>query len=122
MLADIKAGDKVLLTLRHGHKSVETVERVTKTQIILQDGTRYTRTWGERIGQSAVQWHGKDIIRVADEADLRRHWREHAVEEARTYGKRLSRTTNEDEVLQIIEWLTWERDNIEKARQEENAS
>ena len=122
MLADIKAGDKVLLTLRHGHKSVETVERVTKTQIILQDGTRYTRTWGQRIGQTAVQWHGKDTIRVADEADLRRCRREHAVEKARTYGGRLSRTTNEDEVLQIIEWLTWERDNIEKARQEENAS
>lgn len=122
MLADIKAGDKVLLTLRHGHKSVETVERVTKTQIILQDGTRYTRTRGERIGQTAHMWHGKDTIRVADEADLRQHRRKQAVEEARTYGGRLSRTTNEDEVLQIIEWLTWERDNIEKARQEENAS
>lgn len=122
MLEDIKAGDKVLFCSKYGHKRVETVERITKTQIILQDGTRYTRTWGERIGEKADRWHGKDTITTPSPADLREHAREQAVKDARDLGAKLFSARGVDDVLQIIEWLTWERDNIEKARQEENAS
>lgn len=48
----IKPGDRVLVKTRT-FDSIAEVERVTKTQIIVRNGTRYRRTDGAKIGRDA---------------------------------------------------------------------
>ena len=64
----IKPGDRV----RVGNgltDSIGTVERTTKTQIILRDGTRYRRKDGEEVGRD--MWSSSYLEDLTEEALLR---------------------------------------------------
>lgn len=64
----IKPGDRVLVETRT-FDSIAEVERVTKTQIIVRNGTRYRRSDGAEIGRDA--WSGGYIDNLTEDDILR---------------------------------------------------
>lgn len=121
MFEELKPGDKVVCRSNFGSHldRIDTVERVTKTQIILQDGTRYTRRWGKKVGQVADRFHGKDRILIPTAADLLAHRRLLALEEARDLGRKLIQAKTPEEVARIHELLTWNCEELESLERED---
>lgn len=81
----IKPGDRV----RVGNgltDSIGTVERTTKTQIILRDGTRYRRKDGEEVGRDT--WSSSYIEELTEEALLRITYRNAAARAGRALSTR----------------------------------
>lgn len=61
----ISVGDKVIISSRHHHKSIDTVKRLTKTQIILAiSNSKFDRNSGNLIGGSV---YGSSSIAIASE-------------------------------------------------------
>lgn len=74
----ITPGDQVVVGTRLNDR-LATVERVTKTQIILPDGSRYRRTDGNAVGRNEFNIN---YIREATEDDLARITYRNAVKRA----------------------------------------
>lgn len=64
-LANVKAGDKVFVTSRWGAGEIETVERTTKTLIILSRGQKYRRSDGYQPGSD--RYYAGSIRPVTDD-------------------------------------------------------
>ena len=64
----IKPGDRVRITDSFTNK-MDTVERVTKTQVILRDGSKFRRSDGGKVG--ATRWDRVYIANLSDDDFLR---------------------------------------------------
>lgn len=54
-LQELKAGDEAIVDSRNS-SSVQVVGHVTRTMIVLQDGTRFQRRAGQQIGGDTYYW------------------------------------------------------------------
>lgn len=61
-LSELKQGDQVYIRFRDNLIQILTVERLTKTQIITNNGSRYRRDSGIRIGTHKSFWQLLDKI------------------------------------------------------------
>lgn len=82
-LSTVKAGDPLLLVFDSGRSSAEArhvvVERLTPTQVVLTDGTRYRLTDGEEVGRGK-DYRRRPYLVLTDDSDglralARRRWR-----------------------------------------------
>lgn len=60
----MEVGDKVIISYGLDRK-IDTVARLTKTQIVLENGDRYNRTSGRLVGKSS--WCGSRIREASEE-------------------------------------------------------
>jgi len=73
---DLQPGDTVLIQGSHG-ASIRTVERVTKTQIIIDNATRFNRNTGREVG--GVKWESKFLsIPTPKDIEQTKEQEEHA--------------------------------------------
>ena len=87
----LKPGDQVISGSRN-HDQLSTVERVTKTQVILPDGSRYRRLDGGLVGGNA--WNFSYIRDATDEDRARILYREAVAEVERIMSTRQVRETD----------------------------
>lgn len=64
---NLKVGDMVVETLGFSGERIGKVERITKTQVVLDTGGKYRRTNGRQVG--ADKWSNSHIV-PASEADI----------------------------------------------------
>lgn len=69
---DLQVGSRVVVVERSrspGHRQylfqIHTITRITKTQITLDNGERYAKRWGKRIGDSD-SWYPKSLAYVGN--------------------------------------------------------
>lgn len=106
----VEAGARVLVETRYNIKS-ETVERVTKTQIILTNGARYRRADGYPVGRSG-SWNAERIQNPDDPAvhERYRRWRAeraratttYRVETLMSYWKKTGEASHAREAVELI--------------------
>lgn len=65
-LQNLKPGDKVIVSGNH-HESLDTVERVTATQIVLKAGRRYRKVDGWHVGGGSA-FYSSNLMPVTREA------------------------------------------------------
>ena len=59
----LEVGDQVIVRRSHNHDTISTIERLTKTQIILKNsGRKYKRKTGSLIGGSSWSYHTEYLI------------------------------------------------------------
>lgn len=71
---DLQVGDKVIVQGGgyQNYQAVSKIDRLTKTQIVLKDGSKYGRKHGHRVGTS--DWRSPHLIMYTEEraAEIRR--------------------------------------------------
>ena len=101
-LSNIQPGDKVALRTRMGYW-IETVERVTKTQIVLAMNQRFRRTDGRVVGGRSAR-HPVSIVPVTPQIELQ-VLADRAKQDARNAIHTLADKVNRAEVIEVIERL-----------------
>ena len=77
-IQNVQPGDRVIYSEgTTGHRSIRTVERVTKTQIILPKNMRFRRTDGRAVGSSpytlrSIQVATEDLVAKVTDEQVRR--------------------------------------------------
>lgn len=66
-LHDLKIGDKVYVVYLGKPQTIGTVKKVTKTQIVLEGGSRWVRETGKRYGQTSRWNNNRYIEPLSDE-------------------------------------------------------
>lgn len=110
-LAGLQVGDAVMVEDRSPYITrldVRTIARITKTQIVLDDGTKYSRAWGRKIGERDA--FGSDTISPVDDGRILKHKKEvarkHAVVRMREYpwnGLTLTQLQQVEALLKSLE-------------------
>lgn len=101
-LSNIQTGDKVALRTRMGYW-IETVERVTKAQIVLSMNRRFRRTDGNVVGRQSA-WHPVSIVPVTPQIELQ-VLADRAKQDAQHAIHTLADKVHRAEVAEVIERL-----------------
>lgn len=62
-LNSLKVGDKVILYGRYRSKGIATVDRITETQIVIDDGNKFRKSDGMQVGHN--MWSNYSCIAIA---------------------------------------------------------
>lgn len=107
-LKALEPGDKVIVRSRYGNDP-ESVKRVTKTQIILSNGTKFRRTTGWKIPSDT--WNSSYLFQATPELIAR-------IEEARHRSTLLNKIAPSilkklptDQLEQIVKWLDAQKED-----------
>ncbi len=104
-LANLKVGDKVAISNRYGYKS-EIVARLTKTQVVLENGVKFNRESCRRIGDDAWTF----VYLVPLTAEIRAEWRrEWLLNELSNYNIKQTSNENLEKIVALLRELGVEK-------------
>ena len=100
-LSSLKVGDKVIIYGRYGVKSIATIDRITKTQIVVDDGTKFRKSDGMQVGHN--MWSSYSCIAIATKERVEKMERERYIRNMRNYIERCLNRFNDKQLESICQ-------------------
>ena len=97
----LKVGDKVIIYGRYGSKGIATIDRITKTEIVVDDGTKFRKSDGMQVGHS--MWSSYSCIAIATKERVEKMERERDIRNMRNYIERCLNRFNDKQLESICQ-------------------
>ena len=108
-LSSLKVGDTVIVYGRYGSKGIATIDRITKTQIVVDDGTKFRKSDGMQVGHS--MWSSYSCIAIATKERVQKMERERYIRNMRIYIEKCLDSLNHNQLEAIYKII---KDNESK--------